>query len=123
MNYYLDVLRNYAGFSGRARRAEYWMYALISCTIGVALIIVGVVIGFPVLGAIYSLAIVIPGLAVVSRRLHDTDRPAGWILIGLVPIVGIIILFVFLSQEGTHGPNRYGPDPKADAAASTFSHA
>ncbi|WP_194891412.1 DUF805 domain-containing protein [Catenulispora pinisilvae] len=121
MNYYLDVLRNYAGFSGRARRAEYWMYVLTSCIIGVALIVIGVVIGFPLLWAIYGLAVTIPGLAVVVRRLHDTDRPAGWIVVVLVPIIGAIILLVLLAQEGTHGPNRYGPDPKESAATSTLS--
>lgn len=123
MNYYLGVLKNYAGFSGRARRAEYWQYVLISCAIAVALVVIGAAIGFPVLSVIYTLAIIVPGFAVVSRRLHDIDKPATWIFILFIPIVGAIILLVLLAKEGTHGPNKYGPDPKESSAASAFSHA
>jgi uncharacterized membrane protein YhaH (DUF805 family) len=61
---------------------------------------------------IYALAVLIPGLAVAVRRLHDTDRTGWWILIGLIPIVGFIVLIVFLATDGTPGPNRYGPSPK-----------
>jgi uncharacterized membrane protein YhaH (DUF805 family) len=108
VNYYLDVLRNYAGFSGRAPRSEYWMFTLFNLIAGVLLMIIGAVIHFPLLYVIYCLAVLVPTLAVASRRLHDTDRSAAWILIGLIPFVGAIVLLVFLCQEGTPGPNRYG---------------
>ncbi|MBF9066895.1 DUF805 domain-containing protein [Streptacidiphilus fuscans] len=109
MNYYLDVLKNYAGFSGRAQRAEYWMFTLFNIIAGAVLLIIGAAIHFPLLYGIYSLAVLLPTLAVAFRRLHDTDRSAGWILIALIPFVGAIILLVFLCQEGTPGPNQYGP--------------
>ncbi|MCA1222946.1 DUF805 domain-containing protein [Streptomyces sp. 8L] len=108
MNYYLDVLRNYAGFSGRAQRSEYWMFTLFNLIASVLLVIIGAVIHFPLLCGVYALAVLVPALAVAFRRLHDTDRSAAWILIGLVPFIGAIILLVFLCQEGTRGPNRYG---------------
>jgi uncharacterized membrane protein YhaH (DUF805 family) len=108
VNYYLDVLRNYAGFSGRAQRSEYWMFTLFNIIAGVLLLIVGAVIHFPLLYGIYSLAVLVPTLAVAFRRLHDTDRSAAWILIGLIPFIGAIVLLVFMCQEGTPGPNRYG---------------
>lgn len=112
MNYYLAVLKNYAGFSGRARRAEYWMFTLFSFIASAILYIIGALIHFPLLSTIYGLAVLVPGLAVASRRLHDTDRSFWWILIALVPIVGAIVLLVFLCQDGTPGPNKYGPSPK-----------
>ncbi|WP_232666901.1 DUF805 domain-containing protein [Pseudonocardia sp. TRM90224] len=122
MQWYLKVLRQYADFTGRARRTEYWMYTLftIIATI-IAFVLDGLIFGFgqgPLAGygfiyALYALATIIPSLAVTARRLHDTDRSGWWILIGLVPIVGGIILLVFTVLEGTRGQNQYGPDPKA----------
>jgi uncharacterized membrane protein YhaH (DUF805 family) len=112
LNYYTGVLQNYAGFQGRARRAEYWYFALANFIVYVVLNIIGLAIGFPYLGAIYGLAILIPSLAVGVRRLHDTDRSGWWLLIGIIPLVGAIVLIVFTVQEGTRGGNKYGPDPK-----------
>ncbi|MFF5563887.1 DUF805 domain-containing protein [Streptomyces sp. NPDC012623] len=113
MNWYLDVLKKYAVFSGRARRKEYWMFVLINFVITVALGIIGNVIGADgVLNGIYSLAVLIPGLAVAVRRLHDTGRSGWWLLIGLVPLVGFIILIVFLAIEGERGANAHGENPK-----------
>ena len=68
--------------------------------------------GFGVLSGIYGLAVMIPGLAVTIRRLHDTDRSGWWWLICLIPIIGVIVLLVFLATDGTSGQNQYGPDPK-----------
>lgn len=112
LNYYTGVLKNYAGFQGRARRAEYWYYTLTSAIISVVLNIIGLAIGFSYLATIYSLAVLIPTLAVAVRRLHDTNRSGWWILIGIIPLVGWIVLIVFMATEGTRGDNKYGPDPK-----------
>ncbi|MEU4271717.1 DUF805 domain-containing protein [Streptomyces sp. NPDC026092] len=113
MNWYLDVLKKYAVFTGRARRQEYWMFVLFNI---LALIIVAVIdfaIGtYPLLYAIYALAVLLPGLGVTVRRLHDTGRSGWWILINLVPLVGGIILIVFLATEGNQTDNAYGPNPK-----------
>jgi uncharacterized membrane protein YhaH (DUF805 family) len=116
MNWYLEVLKKYATFSGRARRTEYWMFTLISTVIAIVLGVIDTQLakyGFGVLGPIYSLAVLIPGLAVAVRRLHDTGRSGWWVLIVLVPIVGAIVLLVFLVGDSEPGMNRYGPNPKA----------
>lgn len=127
MNYYLDVLKNYAGFSGRARRTEYWIFVLVSAIVSALLTAIGTAIQFPLLGGIYGLAVLVPGLAVLSRRLHDTGRSAWWILIVLVPLVGAIIIVVFACSGGTPGPNKYGASPKDIGGVPTdrqpFSHA
>lgn len=113
MNWYLDVLKKYVEFNGRARRKEYWMFFLVNMIIVFALGVVEAVIGSGgVLGSLYSLAIFLPSLAVAVRRLHDTDRSGWWILITLVPIIGFIVFLVFMVQEGQSGQNQYGENPK-----------
>ena len=119
MNSYVQVLKKYADFSGRARRKEYWLFVLfniiISCVLTVIDFMVGTynqAVGIGVLTGIYALAVVIPGIAVSVRRLHDTDRTGWWLLIVLVPIVGPIVLIVFMCIDGTPGTNRFGPSPK-----------
>ena len=119
VNWYLTVLKKYADFSGRARRMEYWMFSLISLLIMLGLVIVDAMLGFEVgedeigiLSAIYVLAVLIPSLAVSVRRLHDTDRSGWWVLIGIVPLIGDIVLLIFFVLDGTPGDNRFGPNPK-----------
>lgn len=113
MNWYLAVLKNYAGFAGRARRTEYWMFFLINFIIVAVLDIIGLALKLGTyLGIIYSLAVLLPALAVAVRRLHDTGRSGWWVLISFVPLVGTIILIVFLATEGQPGDNQYGPNPK-----------
>ena len=114
MDWYLAVLKKYAVFSGRARRKEYWMFLLFNLLIAVTLGVIEGVLGSPgVLGLLYTLAVLIPGLAVTIRRLHDTDRTGWWLLIGLVPLIGTIVILVFMIIEGDASDNEYGPDPKA----------
>jgi uncharacterized membrane protein YhaH (DUF805 family) len=114
MSWYLAVLRNYAGFDGRARRTEYWMFALVNFIIDFVLYILAIAVHPLIfLVILYDLAVLVPGLAVACRRLHDIDKSFWWILIGLIPFVGGIILLVFACLPGTPGQNRYGPDPKA----------
>ncbi|SFO87987.1 Uncharacterized membrane protein YhaH, DUF805 family [Geodermatophilus dictyosporus] len=107
-----SVLTRYADFTGRARRAEYWWFALFSVVVVTVAAIIDAILGFPVLQLIVSLGLVVPSLAVGVRRLHDTDRSGWWLLIGLVPFGGIVLL-VFYCLEGQRHPNRYGSDPKA----------
>src|SRR3954464_14359445 len=128
MQWYLKVLKQYADFTGRARRTEFWMFVLFSAIASAILGLVDSLIGTArfiasggyfyspgVLGGIYGLAVLIPTIAVGVRRLHDTDKSGWWWLLWLIPIVGQIILIVFWALDGTPGPNRYGPDPKKDA--------
>ena len=119
MDYYLSVLKNYAEFSGRARRAEYWYFALFNMIIAFALGFVGALAGdeASILGMLYSLAIFIPAMAVLVRRLHDTNRSGWWFLIVFVPLVGVIVLLVFLVSDSQPGSNEYGPNPKEGATA------
>ena len=113
MNWYLAVLKNYVGFDGRARRTEYWMFVLINAVIGLALYLLAQVADvFLILYYLYALAVLLPGLAVAVRRLHDTGRSGWWLLLSFIPIVGAIILIVFLATDGQPGSNAHGPNPK-----------
>jgi uncharacterized membrane protein YhaH (DUF805 family) len=123
MNWYLSVLKQYAVFTGRARRREYWFFILFNLIASVVLTVIDFMTGFldPELGigllsGLYSLAVLIPSLAVTVRRLHDTDRSGWWLLIGLVPLLGAIMLLVFMLLDSTPGDNRYGANPKGLAA-------
>lgn len=113
-----SVFRQYATFSGRARRSEYWWYALFAGIIYIVAEIITVASGSIIFFVLVSLALLLPSFAVGVRRLHDTDRSGGWIFIGLIPIIGGIALLVFYCQDGTPSPNRFGPSPKDLGAAS-----
>jgi len=117
MSWYLSVVKRYAVFSGRSQRKEYWMFALFHVIIVVLPLLGGDIVYSGdvalALTGIYFLATLIPVTAVVVRRLHDTDRSGWWCFIQLVPILGPIVLLVFLATDGTKGDNRFGPDPKA----------
>src|SRR5436305_7290547 len=119
MNAYVYCMRHYAQFSGRANRSEYWLFVLVFVIIYFVCFIIdynafwsGQMNIMP-LSTIAYLVHFIPGLAVLVRRLHDTDRSGWWLLISLVPVLGSIWLLVLLCSEGTYGPNEYGPDPNA----------
>lgn len=113
MEWYLAVLKNYAGFAGRARRQEYWMFLLFNMIIAIVLGFLEGLFGSPgILGAIYSLAVLVPSIAVSMRRLHDTGRSGLWLLIGFVPVLGAIVLLIFFIQDSMQGSNQYGPSPK-----------
>ena len=126
MNWYLHVLKNYATFSGRARRKEYWMFFLISALISIVLTLLDILLGtYSVeyeagfFSGLYSLLVLIPGIAVGVRRLHDTNRSGWWILISLIPIIGVLVLFVFMCLDSQPGTNRFGVNPK-EAASQTL---
>ncbi|MFF4874141.1 DUF805 domain-containing protein [Streptomyces sp. NPDC003444] len=112
MNWYLDVLKKYAVFSGRARRKEFWMFQLFNIIAVIILSILDSILGIQILSLVYTLAVFLPSLGVSVRRLHDTGRSGWWILIALVPLVGGIILLVFNCLEGEQQQNAYGPNPK-----------
>ncbi|MDO9412703.1 MAG: DUF805 domain-containing protein [Pseudolabrys sp.] len=101
---------NYATFSGRAARSEYWYWTLFNLIVSIVAGIVDIVIGLDLLQAIVGLALLLPSLAVAARRLHDLDRTAWWLLIALT-LIGCILLLIWDCIKGTPGPNRFGPDP------------
>lgn len=110
MNYYLKVLQNYAVFNGRARRSEYWWFFLINIVIAYGLQIIAAITevsAFSMIGGLYSLAVLLPGIGVAIRRMHDVGK-SGWYI--LIPIYNLILAFT----EGDKGPNEYGEDPKAN---------
>ncbi len=115
MHWYFEVLQKYTQFTGRARRSEYWYFVLGNVVVGFVLSIVDAMIrkltGMGPLGLIYGLAVLVPGIAVSIRRLHDTDRSGWWLLLGLVPLVGLVLI-VFLVEDGKDSTNRYGQNPK-----------
>jgi uncharacterized membrane protein YhaH (DUF805 family) len=117
MEYYISVLKKYAIFEGRARRKEFWLFLLASLIVSIGIAIIdGIVGGRGMLGNLYSLAILIPSLAVGARRLHDINKSGWWQLIALIPIVGWIILIVWFATDGTPGDNRFGNNPKGTVA-------
>ncbi|MDH5182393.1 MAG: DUF805 domain-containing protein [Gammaproteobacteria bacterium] len=118
MNYYIAVLKKYAVFAGRASRSEYWFFTLFNLIIAIVLGFVdgaaGLISaesGMGVLGSIYMLAVLLPGIAVTVRRLHDTGRSGWWLLLILIPLLGalaLLVFFIFASQEEE---NKYGANP------------
>ena len=117
MNWYLEVLKKYAVFSGRARRKEFWMFFLFNLIITFVLGFIEVLVGGPgIVGTLYGLALLIPSIAVSVRRLHDINHSGWWLLIGLIPLIGAIVLLVFMVQDGKPGKNQYGANPKEENA-------
>lgn len=118
MNWYFQVWKNYANFSGRARRKEYWMFVLFNTIASIITMIIGISINFEFLNSLYSLAVLIPSLAVGVRRMHDVGK-SGWFI--LIPIYNLILAVT----EGDKGENEYGADPKdegLDSDAALDSH-
>jgi uncharacterized membrane protein YhaH (DUF805 family) len=118
MDWYLAALKKYAEFSGRARRREYWFFFLFNLIIQLVLAMIEEILGIApnsresILAGIYGLAVFIPTLAVGVRRLHDTNHSGWWLLIGLIPLIGVLVLLFFFVSDSDSGPNQYGPDPK-----------
>jgi uncharacterized membrane protein YhaH (DUF805 family) len=116
MDFYIGVLKKFKVFTGRSDRREFWMFVLYNFIVGFVL---GILSSIPALGwifrivsVLFTLAIIVPGIAVGIRRLHDTNRSGWFLLLSLIPLVGAIILIVFCVQEGTPGENKYGANPK-----------
>jgi uncharacterized membrane protein YhaH (DUF805 family) len=109
MNYFVSVLSKYAVFTGRARRSEYWYFFLFNIIISVVLGLIAGLINFPFLPNIYSIAVLVPSIAVGVRRMHDIGK-SGWFI--LIPIYNLVLA----CTNGTVGPNEYGEDPKGGFA-------
>jgi len=113
---YLEVLKKYAVFEGRARRKEYWTFFLVNVAIAFVTGFIGGILGIAGLVnfvvVVCSLAILVPSIAVGIRRLHDTGRSGWWLLIGFIPLIGTIVLIVFMIADSVPGENEYGPNPK-----------
>jgi uncharacterized membrane protein YhaH (DUF805 family) len=105
----------YIVISGRARRSEFWWFALFTTAGSILLSFVDAGLfgagQAGILSGLFSLAVLLPSICVAGRRLHDIGRSAWWLLIGLVPIIGLLVLLWWYIQPGTSGPNDYGPDP------------
>ena len=119
MNWYLEVLKKYAVFEGRARRKEYWFFVLFNVLVSMALGFVDWLTGninpdtgLGLLSGIYGLGVMIPGMAVSVRRLHDTGRSGWWLLITFVPVIGAVVFFYFMVLDSNPEINEYGALPK-----------
>ena len=111
MEWMILPLKRYAEFSGRSRRKEYWMFILFYMLFYIVLSVIDSVIGSLLLSSLYSLVLLIPSISIAARRLHDTGRSGWWQLIAIIPLIGIIVLLVFLVQD-SHDENEYGVSPK-----------
>jgi uncharacterized membrane protein YhaH (DUF805 family) len=123
MTWFLMPLQKFATFSGRSRRKEYWMFFLFTAVVSIVLAVVDMGIGtyheasgVGLLSALFTLAVLIPWIAVTARRFHDIGK-SGWLqLLFIIPLVGLILWIVWMARAGDQGPNSYGPDPKLGAA-------
>ena len=118
---FVDVVKRYVDFNGRATRSEFWYFTLANAILG---FILGIILGISglispslayllvLLIVLFFLALLLPSLSLTVRRLHDTNKSAWWLLLALVPIIGPLALLFFYCQDGTPGRNQFGPDPK-----------
>jgi uncharacterized membrane protein YhaH (DUF805 family) len=117
---YMDAVRTclskYADFTGRARRSEYWYWLLFIVVVDIVTSIIDAAIGTNILSYLGTLALLVPSIAVGVRRLHDLGKSGWYLLIGIIPIVGWIIVIVWAATEGSPEANEYGPSPKAQTA-------
>lgn len=117
--YFISVIKNhYFDFNGRARRKEYWMFALWCFLLTIVTVIIDTILGFEgggVVTGLFALAIILPSLGLLVRRLHDINYSGWWYFISFIPLIGGLILLYFTIKEGDKGPNQYGPDPKAES--------
>lgn len=119
MNWYIEVLKKYTEFSGRSRRKEYWYFTLFNIIVSCLFIVLDFILGtfnseagYGVLNTIYSLSVLLPAIGVSIRRLHDIGRSGWFLLIGLIPLIGAIVLLIFFVKDSQTGENPYGPNPK-----------
>ncbi|MEX0891540.1 MAG: DUF805 domain-containing protein [Gemmatimonadota bacterium] len=117
MTWYFEALKRYAEFNGRSRRKEYWFFVLFNVIFVIVLAFLDVLLNLGgdvgLLSSVYSLGVFIPSLSVAFRRLHDVGRSAWWLLIGVIPLIGPIVLLVWMFQDSQAGANQWGPNPKA----------
>lgn len=109
----MALQKNYCNFDGRSSRSEFWWFYLFTVIVG---FVVGMVFSFSqtvemIVSGVVNLALLLPNLGLAVRRLHDTDRSGWWVLIGLIPLIGWILLIIWFVQDSQHHPNQYGPEP------------
>lgn len=119
MNYYSICLSKFADFSGRARRREYWTFALVNCLIAMLLLILGLAFGEDspasnILVTIFYLIMLVPNLSVSVRRLHDIGKSGWYMFLSLIPLIGGLILLVWALMDSESGENQYGKNPKEE---------
>lgn len=115
-----SAFKNYCKFDGRARRSEYWWFFLFNFIVSTVLTVLNNIVTqgsgsfgvFGIIQVLYGLAALLPGLGLVWRRLHDIGKSGAWVLISFVPVVGAILLIVWLAKDSQPGENQYGPNPK-----------
>ena len=112
MHWYIEVLKKYAVFTGRARRKEYWILFLFQVLISFVIGLIEGITNTNVLGMLFLLLTLLPSIALSVRRLHDIGKSGWWMLIGLIPLIGSIVLLVFACLDSQPGENTYGPNPK-----------
>ncbi len=117
--YFVDVVKKYVVFEGRARRKEYWFFVLFFFLISLVLSVIERTLGLYASGVgfltlVLNLGLLLPNLAVGARRLHDIGKSGWWLLISFIPILGAIVLLIFFCIRGENGENQYGPDPIID---------
>jgi len=113
-----SVLSQYAGFTGRARRSEYWFWTLAVVIGAIVAIIIDSIIGINLFYIVFALAVLVPGIAVGVRRLHDISKSGWWILLSLIPLIGSIVLIIWFVGD-SHPDNEYGPNPKGNVNPGT----
>lgn len=129
MKWYLKVLNQYADFEGRARRKEYWLFALLNIVFGFVTGVIDLMLGtdmawygLGVVNTVYAMAVFVPALAVTVRRLHDTNRSGWMLLIAFIPFIGPLWLLILMAIEGNPVANQYGPNPKDFTTPDNYLH-
>lgn len=119
MNYYSICLSKFADFSGRARRREYWTFALVNCLIAMLLLILGLAFGEDspasnIMVTIFYLIMLVPNLSVSVRRLHDIGKSGWYMFLSLIPLIGSLLLLVWSFMDSEPDENQYGENPKGE---------
>lgn len=121
MHWYIDGFKNFGNFDGRARRKEYWMFVLFNFLVSLAISLLEFAIPSMVyLRLIYGLAVLIPGLSLSVRRLHDIGKSGWYNLIVFIPLIGAIWLLILMCTDSDPGSNQYGPNPKIQNEAVNY---
>ena len=116
MKYFILAFKNWNKFNGRANRAEYWYFTLFSVIVNIGASLIDQILGIYIVAGLAGIALIIPGLSMIWRRLHDVDKSGAWFFI-IFTCVGAIVLLVWFVTKGTAGPNRFGPDPLGSGEA------
>ena len=116
MKYFILAFKNWNKFNGRANRAEYWYFTLFSVIVNIGASLIDQILGIYIVAGLAGIALIIPGLSMIWRRLHDVDKSGAWFFI-IFTCVGAIVLLVWAATKGTAGPNRFGPDPLGSGEA------